>query len=260
MREVVPVPFGAGLDRATGALATNPASFWDLRNVILKDDKLEVRGGLTQSGALLTAVGDVVGIFPFRAIKAAVAVGYNRTTRQLTVWRLDATGGWIENLGVWATLIPGAELAQPIVVAAEHKGLLFLAHDEPLYNFRAQTHYFNPALPVGAQLVGLTADFNGDSINEAVYFRGVRQYLSYMWGWGHGAESRPNAPEVVRFSEGAAPTTWPKNYYFIAGAADEAVTNCAAAGNRLVVMGGAGRGLLLLERDGAPGDNGPGVD
>jgi len=237
-REVVSVPFGSGLDRATGALATDQGQFTDLQNVILKEAKLEVRQGMTAMPQPFSGVTDIVGIFPFRAIKGGVAVGYNRTTRLLTVWKLDGSGAVLGQIGDWDTLLEGGSL--PLVSGAEGKGKLFLAHDEPLYNLRAQTVYYDPTVvgglvPAEIGLVPLTADFNGDTVQEAVHFRGVHTYLAYMWGWGHGVATRPNAPEVVRFSEGANPTVWPKQHYILCGAADEAITNIGGAGSVLLI-------------------------
>lgn len=232
-RTRVPLTWGQGLDRSSGILAEDSSTFLDLRNLLPRESKLIARGGLVGVGTLLPGSTDVVGGFPFRQIKGAILVGYNRDTRVLSVWRTDGMGGTPISIGDWATLPAGAPL--PLVSGAESFNKFFLAHDEPLYNYRAKTVYYDPTLSPGAQIVELTADLDGDTVAESIRFRGVKAWLSYLCGYGYGVGSDENRPETMRVSNPGAPTTFDKDSYFLAGSLGEAITGLGRNGGRLRV-------------------------
>ena len=52
-RARISLPFGAGLDRATGVMEVEPASFRDLRNVVLFNGKAQARRGFGSAGTLV---------------------------------------------------------------------------------------------------------------------------------------------------------------------------------------------------------------
>lgn len=227
--------WGQALDRATGALRVDGATFADLRNVVPRESKLLSRGGLADppNGDLFVDVTDIVGIFPFRTIKGGTIVGYNRSSRLLTVWRVDGLGGTPAYVGDWTTLPSGAPL--PIITGAESYGKMFLAHAEPLYNYRAHTIWFDPALTVGSQLVDYVATLDGGG-EAQVRWRGVYSYLSYLVGWGYGSATDPNRPDILRVSIAGEPTNLNKQHYFLAGVRDEPITAVGQAGDVLVVF------------------------
>lgn len=235
-RARVPLVWGQGLDRNTGNLAVDAASFLDLRNLLVRESKLLARGGLVtpSDAAPFAGATDVVGGFPFRTVRGSIIVTYNRTTRVLTVWQVDGFGAEAINLGDWATLPAGAPL--PIVTGAETYGKLFLAHAEPLFNYRAKTIYVDPTLTPGTQLVDLTSDLNGDSAAEVLYFRGVYAYLDYLVGWGFGTGSDQNRPEIVHVSLPGNPLVFDKQQYFLAGVREEAVTGVLENGGQFRVQ------------------------
>lgn len=233
-RQRKPLVWGQGLDRSTGNLAADSATFLDLRNLLVRDQKLLAREGIVKVGDPFPTASDIVGGFPFRTNSGSVVVTYNRSTRNLHVWTIDGLGTSAVDIGAWATLPPDSPL--PMVVAAEVYGKLILAHAEPLFNFRAKTIYFDPALTPGSQLVDLKSDFDGDGSAETIYFRGVAPYLSYLFGYGFGTGSDQNRPETIHVSLAGDPTTFDKQQYFQAGVRSEAVTGLIASGGQLRVQ------------------------
>lgn len=231
----LPVIFGGGLDRATGVEAIERGRFADLRNFWPRDEKLALRGGMQPPADALNMadVTDVVGIFPFEAEQAAVLVGWNRTTRDLTVWLADSVGGNAALIGTWDTT---GDDAVPRVTAAESYGKLFLAHEREEYNFRLHTVYFDPELVIGAQLVTLEADLDGSGTPAPVKFRGVKRHLDYLFGFGYGTDADANRPEVVRVSKPGEPTLFDKNHYLLAGARGDPVVALEPLGEELLVL------------------------
>jgi hypothetical protein len=176
---------------------------------------------------------DIVDIFPFRAIRSGVVVTYNRTTRDLDVHIVDAEGKNPQLIGTWGTLPAGAPL--PLVRGAELYGKFFLAHAEPLFNYRIKTIYFDPELALGAQLVDLTADLDRQGA-AGIKFRGVYAWSSYLVGWGFGTNSDQDRPEILRLSDAGDPTTLRPESYFIAGARKDAIITCVQEAGALKVF------------------------
>lgn len=230
----VPLTWGQGLDRSTGLLAEDSASFLDLRNLLVRESKLIARHGLVAVEATMPGCTDCVGGFPYRTIKGSILVGYNRNTRLLSIWRIDGQGGSAVRIGDWETLPSGAPL--PIIAGAESFNKFFLAHDEPLYNYRARTVYYDQALSPGSQIVDLTSDLDGDATAEQIRFRGVYAWLSYLAGWGYGTAVDENRPETVRLSDPGAPLVFSQESYFLAGVLGEPVTGLLVNGRRLRVQ------------------------
>lgn len=239
-RDRARVPFGPGLDRATGAAAVQPSSMKDARNVYARDDKLALRAGMQTTAYPAIPWGtDVVGIFPLRSKLEVIMVILDRAARTLRVYRVNPVGPTIQqaaNPVGWGTLDPNAPL--PRFMAAENYGRLIIAHDEPTYLYRLPTIVYTPDIsdPVVGTLAVVQATDSGGTLRD-VKFRGVESYLDYIVGWGFGEGSsatNANRPEIVRFSEAAAPTTFPIEAYFIAGVRDDPVTRCIPAGGVLL--------------------------
>lgn len=243
MRSRVPLTFGAGIDRATGRSSASPSSFVDLRNAWLEDARVRLRQGFGATGFPALAAGtDVLAICMLEATLDIVFVLYERSTRVVSVSRLNPLASpTMQSVGTWGTLNASATLP-PVITWAESAGLLFLAHAEPTYSYRLPTKIYTPNATdatVGA-LSTLQADLNGDTTAADVYFRGVYAWNDSLWGYGYGEETSAatqNRPEIVRVSKPADPTKFVPEAYFIAGKRSTAVTGLAGLPNVGLVVG-----------------------
>lgn len=227
----IPLVLGAGLDRATGTAAVQPTVAVDAENWYARDAKLAVRPGLVGTGYPALPWGtDVACIAPCRATGEVMYVLYDRTSREVRIYRLNPALGTLTPAGVdgaWGTLSPDA--LWPVVTAAENDGKVFFAHDEPTLAYRLATIYYtpdldNPLLP-GA-LTTLEADLDGDGTAAPVYFRGVIAYLEYMCGWGYGSEQvgEEDRGDIFRVSQPAEPTVFRPESFAVCGARREPIT------------------------------------
>jgi len=212
----------------------------DVRNVYLYRDKAQARRGHSVANSFLddngNPVSHIVLVYPMRSEQVGIVVGYQQTDREVHVFLVDGLGAGTNRVGTWFTLAAGAH-EPPRILAAESYRKVFLAHDEPVIGKRAQTYYYDP---FGAtQLVGLTADLNGDATAEAVKFRGVQDYLSYLFGWGYGTGSDEDRPEIIRVSLPGNPLGWDPQHYFVAGVGDDPVLRCLPTADRLMVFKGS---------------------
>jgi hypothetical protein len=240
-RQVVPLLYGAGLDRATGILAADVRGGRDLRNVYLYRDKVQVRRGHSLVNTLvdefLQPLNDVLLVQALQSSQVGVVAGFGSDDR-VHLFQVGGDGVGLTSIGVAFTLAAGAH-SPPRLTAAEQYQKLFVAHDEPLRTLRAATVYYDPfGLPA---LNTLEADLDGDSTPEPVLFRGVASYLTYLVGWGYGTESDPDHPEVVRVSHPDNPTLLDPDDYFRAGQGGSPVLNCLGAGDA------SGSVLLVLK-------------
>lgn len=228
MRTRIPLPFGRGLDRASGTLVVDPRAGADVRNVILKEGKAEVRPGV--GTPLQTfAEGAVCFLGLFRAKAKLVAVTYAASTRAVKVYTLDLSGNTPTLIGTWGTLPDGA-VEPPRFSMAEAFSTVLLAHDEPSVTRRLVTKTFD-----GTTLASLTANLD-NTMAKDVLFRGVVEHLGYVWGWGFGADNDKSRPEAVRVSKPGDPTVFEPQSYFLAGARDDAVLACRPGGAGLLVL------------------------
>src|SRR5690606_3386540 len=135
--QVYEIQLGRGLDRAAGHLAANPEAMRDLRNVYVRDGKLEARQDAEQTA---TIVGDtIVGVSQFATEQAGVLVGYTDASRKLDVHLVDGFGGGPPlGVGEWGTLPAGAK-TPPRILGAEAGNRVFLAHDEVQLSRRMPT-------------------------------------------------------------------------------------------------------------------------
>lgn len=228
--QTMPITLGAGLDRATGAAAVQPAYAVDAENLYARDAKLALRPGLAGTGFPALPWGtDVCCVAPARVTGDVLFVLYDRTSRQLRIYRMSPQLGLIQPVGtdgIWGTLSPEAEW--PVVLAAENDGRIFFAHDEPTLAYRLATVYVtpdidNPLLP--GSLDTLMADLDGDGVENEVYFRGVLAYLEYMcgWGWGSEQEGEEDRGDVLRLSQPAEPTRFLPESFALCGARKEPI-------------------------------------
>jgi hypothetical protein len=238
-RPRIKLPFGGGLERASGLSELEPGAFRDLRNVQLYDGKAQARQGLDVRSALTlnndgaTAMTDVSFLSAFRANRVGIAVGYYNPTRVVQVFLTAATGLnplLVDTTGLnstWGTLVVDA--GRPLVFGAEVQKQFVLAHDHPLYTRRLITRYYNPDAAAGSKLANLTA--NLDNIGtQPIRFRGVCRHLAYLFGWGYGTNSEPDRPEIVRNSKPGEPLVFLPEHYFLAGIRGEPVVRCESLG------------------------------
>ena len=234
MRTILPVTFGAGLDRATGKSSVDRQTFQDLRNVYLEDARLRLRQGLQATGYPVLAAGtDVCAVAMLEATLDIVYVLYERSTRAVTVARLNPlTSATMQTVGTWGTVNSAATLPPPIEFA-ESYGKLYLAHAEPVSAYRLTTQVYTPNATdatVGA-IAALQCDLNGDGAAADVHFRGVLSWNDSLVGYGYGEETSTasqDRPEVVRISKPGDPSVFLPEAYFLAGKRSTPVTGLAA--------------------------------
>ncbi len=240
------LPYGEGLDRATGVTVIERSKFSDLRNVILVDGKAEARKGHLETGRLVdnaaAELNAVIGIHALRSLQQGLGVGYKTSDRTVHVNRLTGAGALAQYIDDWFTA--DDESATPRIVLADQYNKVFMAHDEPIYSRRAMTAYFEddalfglgPLNPDGSPNGNVESDLDGDSTNDQIKFRGVVNHLKYLVGWGYGTATDPDRSEIVRVCHPGEPLRWRGDDYFIAGARGVPVVGCGSAGKTLMVL------------------------
>lgn len=240
----IPLATGRGLDRSTGLAAVSPEYPVDARNIYARDEKASIRPGLSGTPWPALPWGtDLIATVPIKATGDQLFCVYDRTSRQLRIFRLDPVAFLMQPLnspanGIWGTL--SSVTPFPVVTAAEANGLVFFAHDEATMAFRLATIYYSPnftAPDVVGTLTTLTADLDGDGVQAPVYFRGVYAYLAYMNGWGFGteAEDADDRGDILRQSKPGEPTEFLGGNYVIAGAQKDPILNCVATEDILAI-------------------------
>lgn len=245
--ERTPMPFGQGLDRASGLMVVDPASMADLRNVLLYDGKAQARRGFGAASALINIatdpMDDVLALYPFRAKGKTVAAAWLTADRKVEIFAAGSTGGGAAPIdaadadSTWFTA--DAIVGAPLITMAESYLKMFMAHYFHPYKpsmavLRAPTKYYDPAGAIGSRLLALNVDLGGGA--EDICFAGVCTYLNYMVGWGYGNKTQPDRPEIVRVSLPGDPTSWVAGHYFIAGVRGDPVVACGPAGSVLSVF------------------------
>lgn len=248
-RQRLPIPWGEGLDRAAGAMAVEPSSFADLRNVRLARGRCELRRGL----ARLTAIDGwtaILAVEPIRAQGLAGVVVYNDVTRTVALYAVDATG---TDIGFVGTLyvVPAGGVSPPSIIMAASYDKLLIAHDEPTFALRQDTMVYSPA---DASVTPLLADFAREGVSYPVKFRGVARHLAYLVGWGYGQHSADVAvdtedrPETLRISDPGEPTVFQPEHYFLVGQQGDPIVGCGPVGGVLGIAK-AGESYKLVGYD-----------
>lgn len=238
-RPRLPLTFGRGLDRATGSSEVVPSTFADIRNFYARDAKQALRPGLSTSlFPIFTTETDVIGIFLLAATKDVIFVTFDRSSRDVKVWRGNPISvPTLQSVGTWGNLAAGAQL--PKVVAAELNGQLALAHDEETISARLVTKVYTPDAVdanVGT-MANLQADLDGSGAAADVFFRGVYTYNDSVWGWGWGNEldaASKNRPEIIHWSKPGT-LTFLAEGYAICGAKADAIIGVVAVGQILAI-------------------------
>lgn len=232
----VQLPFGQGLDRETGILATRPGTFEDIQNVFIHQGKAIVRTGFEAQVTLYddeeNEVSHILQGHSLRSERIGVVVSYQETTDKVWVHRTDTLSATAELIGEWENDL-GWDETVPRVLMAEVYGRVFMAHDTRYVTERAPTLYYDPVF--GAEPLNvLEGDMDGGG-DVPMRFRGVKRHLKYLFGWGYGSDSE-DRPELVRSSEAGAPQSFKAEHYFIAGDRRDPVLACHPAGGNLVVF------------------------
>jgi len=235
-RKRVIIPFGPGLDRASGALIVQPHSVADLRNVYPVQGKVVMRDGFASVGALpASGYGPITHILAGHALRSesvGIVVGYSSSTRAMQVFRTEPDGSAAEFLGLWHTLAADAS-SPPIVSMAENYGRIFMAHDEPRVSRRAPTFVYGPLF--GATLSTLTSDLGDGDL--PISFRGVISHLDYLFGWGFGSPTE-DRPEMLRASLPGQPTEFLAPHHWALGDRRDPILAAGRAGRELVIFKG----------------------
>lgn len=100
----------------------------------------------------------------------------------------------------------------------------------------AQVHFYDGA--EGAFLA-ITGNLDGVA-NGAVRFRGVREYLGFMLGWGYGSQRDPDRPEMLRISNGGDPAIFAADSFFVVGARGEPIVAAAPVSNACALLKSVG--------------------
>lgn len=235
-RQRLRLPFGNGIDRATGPVAVQPGAWSDLRNVEVREGRVRVRDGLQQVAAVVMSTsGDaathIVFIGALRASSRGIVVGFQQGggADNLEVFVTASTGLSPTGLTpVWATL--ASDVRPPRVLGCESYRAYFLAHDEPDLTRRVPTVYVDDTLTVQP----LALDLGGGV--QPLKFRGVERYLNYVVGWGYGNATDPDRPDLVRVSIAGDPTNYDPQHYFLAGQRSEPVLRCLAMQRSIFVF------------------------
>jgi len=221
------IQFGRGLDRASGHLAAAPETMRDLRNVYVRDTRLEVRKGAVRTAT----VGDTItGVFPFITEQAGVLTALEGSS--LRVYLVDGFGQGSPPLflGDWGTLPEGAH-KPPRTLGAEAGNRVFIAHDEIHIGKRLPTVIYQPFQ--SDTFVTLRQDLGGGEVD--VKFRGVAKHLEYIVGWGFGNIDDQDRQEIVRISlpgliDETGEVRFLPEHYWIVGTRGDPVVRCIPLG------------------------------
>lgn len=222
--------FGRGLDRYSGVMVAEPASFNDLRNVHVQAGRIE-----STYGHLLKTTIDCDAILAIQPIRSQGIVGVvvlDGADVQLYQTAVDLTNPVLIG-DVWTAL--DDEAGFPRVIVADSYDKLVICHDEPEFDLRQKTRYWDVP-DTGTPIKDLEADLYQPTDPEtpvATYFRGVVRHLSYLFFWGYGSEDSAddNRPEIVRNSSPLDPLALKAPHWFIAGQRGDPVLACMPASN-----------------------------
>lgn len=238
-RQRVVLSFGNGLDRFTGQTAVEPSTMRDVRNAYLNEARLEIRKGLDRKATFASVEGahTVIAIHPCRSRAKGVVVTMTEDGDEASgwLWVCDPDGSDAVLKGLVTFFSP--EAARRVIIADAYDRV-FVAHDEPDVQFRWPTSIYN----FGTDLLN-GEFFNTDedldpTTSIAPAFRGVYTYLNYLVAWGYGTAADPVRPEVVWISIPGKPNVIDPQTFFSAGIRGDAVIDCKAADDVLMIRKG----------------------
>lgn len=234
VRQRLPLPFGEGIDRASGAAVTDPTVFNDIRNVHLTRGRAELRKGNARGVLFPAPWTHLLGVYLIRAQGLAGAVVYDSVSRKVGLFVVDGTGTGIAYVDDLWTLPAGAT-SPPRISATDSYDQLIIAHDEPVYPSRQATMVYSA---VSGTLGPLELDLARLGTTEPVKFRGVQKWLAYIVGWGYGtnAADQGDRGEVLRISMPGEPTNFVPEHYFLVGTQGDPIIGCGPCAGRLAVL------------------------
>jgi hypothetical protein len=217
-------------------MIAEPGAFTDLRNVHVTGGRMEIRRGLYLSADAGAPFTDILAIAPLRAALQSVVVVYNEPTREVRLFRVVIDPGTMD---VTMTLVAGVlwtipiTASFPVVSITDSYGKAFIAHNAPPFAMRQPTMVYDP-------LAGTFATLKYNEGANAIIFRGVARWLTYVVGWGYGTDDTGppddrNRPEIVRLSNPGDPEVFQPLFYFIAGQRGEPVIGCSVCTAGLLV-------------------------
>jgi hypothetical protein len=230
-RPRITIPFGGGLDRETGLLQVDQASFADLRNWHLRAGKMLLRGGLPQLGDVLEG-SIVVAVHPIRARSLGAVLTYDSVAGDVLLHVVSTAGLLLNTVGLPGAPGPGLDPPPRFILADVYKWL-FIAHDQPNFSARLPTFTFDTAAFAFLGLLGGTYGFAG--LGQPVAFRGVKRHFQYLIGWGWGTVADPDRPEYLRISLPSDPLTFDPQHYFLVGSQGEPIVMCDPASTVLAL-------------------------
>lgn len=239
-RQRIPITFGAGLDRATGAGVKDARSLYDALNVVPREAGLELAAGMAGSGLTACDWGtDILAQQSVERTKDVLQVIYDRVDREIRVYRVNPIDTPTRQLvDTWGTLDVNAVF--PVITMAEAGGVVYMAHAEPKIAWRLATVYWTPGATDSdaGTLTTASADFDGSGSPGDIYFYGVVSWREYIAGWGWGTEadsSTKDRPEIVHLSTPGDPLSFPPELYFICGTSSSRIQACIPMKSGLLV-------------------------
>lgn len=215
-RQTTTIPFGAGLDRLSGAAVVDSGSFADLRNVHLARGRMELRRGLASQA--LPWGTDCIAVAPVKKTGLAAIVIYDSVSKDVRLYSFDGATTF-SLVGTLWTINAAVTSHVPRVSIAEVYSQVFIAHEEPLFQYRGATKVYDVT-------ASTLADFKLNLDRKtpaAVKFRGVAKHLSYLIGWGYGTATNPDCPETLRISAPGDPTSFSPEHYFLIGSPSDPI-------------------------------------
>lgn len=239
-RQLQQLVFGGGLDRATGVMLVEEASFEDLRNVYLFEGKASRRKGLDETLTFFAAE-QVLHVHPIRAFGIGAIFTYDESTRE--VWLYRSSGDGTSTTGRFLVWTLPETAGFPRISCDDSYGKLYIAHDEPTFAARQDTKVYDPSTDT---ITDLKVDFyqpTGLEIDKVpVKFRVVKRHLNYLVGAGYGTEqdlpgdtTKADRPEIVRISLPGEPDNFQPQHYVIVGQRYEPVVGLASVAGSLIM-------------------------
>jgi len=231
--------FGRGIDRYSGTMVAEPASFYELLNVHTQAGRIESRLGHL-SRHTIASTDQILAIHPVRASAVAAIVVLDGVDVKLyySDVGMNATPVLVGTVWAGVSTIAGA----PRVICADSYDKLVMCHDEPTFTaagvLRQRTRYWDVTLgtinDVEADLYQAT-----DPVTAVdTFFRGVVRHLEYLCYWGYGSENAGDLDrgEILRISKPGDPLTLLEEHYFGVGQRGDPIMTCLPAGGILLVL------------------------
>lgn len=217
---LVPLSFGAGLDRASGLAVRLADRPYDARNVHLTPGRSEMRRGLVR--ALGLPADAILQIQPVESTQQVAVTVLNGLVSDLYLCDIAPNGDLLP-VNLWQGLMTFDQSISraPIVVGESAYDRVIFAHAEPIIERRNNTLIFDAKTLAQPEPIGIVAE--GDDPLDPyelfpVPFRGVRSHLEFLLGWGYGVPDLDEAAgEILRVSLPGMPHRFRELHYLTVG-------------------------------------------